>query len=98
MISALSITVSLQKTKKQSQDLHDMVTDSSVMNRYSKDDKVWEYVDSRDLVPGDFVQIGIFIYTPHVPFFRIYAFFVHFLESFGGFFEIIFFCIYFEIL
>ena len=82
MISALSITVSLQKTKKQSQDLHDMVTASSVMNRYSKDDKVWEYVDSRDLVPGDFVQIGIFIYTPHVPFLHTFCRICAFLPFF----------------
>ena len=58
MISTLSITVSLQKTKKQSQDLHDMVTDSSVVARYSADIAVWECVDSRDLVPGDLVQIA----------------------------------------
>ena len=57
MISALSITVSLKKTKQQSQDLHDMVTDSSVMNRYNRDNQSWDCVDSRDLVPGDLVQI-----------------------------------------
>ena len=57
LISAMGIIVALKKTKKQAQDLHDMVTDSSIMERYSRDDNQWEVVDTRDLVPGDLVKI-----------------------------------------
>ena len=45
------------ETKKQAQDLHDMVTGSSIVKRYSRNDKQWEVIDSRDLVPGDLVEV-----------------------------------------
>ena len=39
------------------QDLHDMVSGSNPVIRYNKNDLVWETIDSRDLVPGDLIQI-----------------------------------------
>ena len=34
-----------------------MVSGSNPVIRYNKNDSVWETIDSRDLVPGDLVQI-----------------------------------------
>ena len=34
-----------------------MVAGSTSLNRYCKSEGVWETVDSRDLIPGDLIQI-----------------------------------------
>ncbi|CBY13135.1 unnamed protein product [Oikopleura dioica] len=57
VITIVSITISLYKTKKQSQDLHDMVECSSIVERFSRDIGQWMSVDSRELVPGDLVKV-----------------------------------------
>lgn len=57
IITVLSVTVSLKKTKQQAQDLHDMVSGTNSATRYNQDGEVWETIDARDLVPGDLVQI-----------------------------------------
>lgn len=57
IITIVSISISLYKTKKQSQDLHSMMTGSSQIERFNNEARVWETTDSRDLVPGDIVKV-----------------------------------------